>query len=135
MKERTGIFRQFVTFTGVGALATGIQYLILVLAVQFLKTDPVLASSTGFAVSAAVNYMLNHRVTFRSNLAHRQAVPRFVAVVCLGLGLTALLMDLGVHRLGLHYLAAQIVTTGFVLVWNFIASRRWTFYDSTDTAD
>ena len=129
------VFRQFATFTGVGAVATGIQYGILVLAVHFLKIDPVVASTAGFALSAGVNYLLNYRVTFGSKKAHHQAFPRFVVVVCLGLVLTALLMNLGVHRLGLHYLPAQIGTTAVVLLWNFIASRRWTFYDSETKSD
>ena len=30
---------------------------------------------------------------------------------------------------GLHYLLAQVGTTVLVLVWNFVASRRWAFYD------
>jgi putative flippase GtrA len=131
LKGHAAIFRQFLTFAGVGALATGIQYVILFLGVTFLGADPVAASTAGFALSALVNYLLNHRVTFRSELAHRRALPRFVTVVALGLVLTALLMDLGVHRLGLHYFPVQVATTGIVLLWNFIASRRWTFYDSS----
>ena len=32
-------------------------------------------------------------------------------------------------KLGLHYLLAQLVTTGLVLVWTFAGNRFWTFAD------
>lgn len=120
---------QFASFAGVGALATITQYVILYLGVQFLGIHPVPASVIGFALSALLNYWLNHRLTFASTLPHRRSLPRFALVVTVGLGLTAILMWLGVEVLHLHYLLAQVGTTALVLVWNFVASRRWAFYD------
>jgi putative flippase GtrA len=36
-------------------------------------------------------------------------------------------MHLFVDRLGAPYLPAQLVTTGLVLVWSFLANKVWTF--------
>jgi len=44
-----------------------------------------------------------------------------------GLALNAGLMAIGTRILGLHYLLAQLIATCMVLVFNFVASRYWTF--------
>jgi putative flippase GtrA len=41
--------------------------------------------------------------------------------------LNAATMSIGVYVLALHYLLAQAVATGFVLVWTYGANRYWTF--------
>lgn len=124
---------QFASFAGVGAVATATQYVILFLGVQLLGVHPVAASTVGFALSALLNYWLNHRLTFVSALPHRRALPRFALVVAVGLGLTSAFMWLGVEVLDFHYLLAQLGTTALVLIWNFVASRLWAFYDPART--
>jgi len=122
-----GLLGRLVGFTGVGAIATAAQYGILLLLVTFAGSSPTVASSVGFALSALMNYCLNHRYTFRSNTLHAVALPRFATMALIGLALNALLMWLLTTRLSVHYLAAQIITTGAVLAWNFWISDRWTF--------
>jgi len=36
-------------------------------------------------------------------------------------------MAILLSRLDIHYLLVQLVVTGLVLVWNFLANRFWTF--------
>jgi drug/metabolite transporter (DMT)-like permease len=48
-------------------------------------------------------------------------------VAAIGFGLTWLAMALLVRGLGAPYLAAQLVTTGIVLFWSFLAHKLWTF--------
>jgi len=76
---------QFAIFAGVGALATAVQYLILVVLVQLVGLQPAMASSVGFVFGAAVNYALNRRITFRSREPHVVAVPKFAVVASAGL--------------------------------------------------
>ena len=64
---------------------------------------------------------------FRSQRAHREALPRFFAVAGVGLLLNGLLMRLLTHALGLHYLLAQVFTTALLLLWHFAANAAWTF--------
>lgn len=122
-----GWVRRFAGFLGVGVLATALQYLILLLGVEVFGAGPVLASSVGFAVSAVANYLLNYRYTFRSERRHSSAAVRFAAVAAAGLVLNALLMDALTARLGVPYIAAQVLTTGAVLAWNFVAHALWSF--------
>ena len=123
---RSGIARQFLSFTAVGAVGTGVHYTTLIVGVQ-LALDPVTASALGWSLGAVANYTLNYHLTFRSRLAHRHIVPRFALIAAIGLLLNTLLMTVEVDWLGVHYLVAQLVTTGALLCWNFVMSRIWAF--------
>jgi putative flippase GtrA len=118
---------QFMRFLLVGALCTGIQYLLLVAGVEWLGLDAVLASTLGFLASAAVNYLLNRRYTYASDASHAVLVWRFVTVLATGSVLNALFMQVLHGYLQWQYLLAQLCATGGTLIWNFCAHRYWTF--------
>ncbi|MBN9064401.1 MAG: polysaccharide synthesis protein GtrA [Rhizobiales bacterium 65-9] len=122
-----GLLRQFATFFGVGALATALHYAVLVALAEVFSVDPVAAALTGYCAGGLASYWLNRTRTFHSDRPHGEAGWRFAAVMAVGFALTWSLMTLFVDRLGLPYLPAQIVATGVVLVWNFIAHKWWTF--------
>ena len=88
------------------------------------------ASTLGFVIGALVNYWLNYRLTFRSTRKHHQALPRFMTVAGCGCLLNGALMAMLLSRISVHYLLAQVVVTGLVLLWNFLANRFWTFRES-----
>lgn len=121
-----GIAPQFLSFATVGAVGTAAHYATLIAGVS-LGLGPVTASAIGCTVGAAVNYVLNYHVTFRSSLAHIQSAPRFALIAAASLLLNTVLMAVGVDRLGLHYLVAQVLATGIVLCSNFALSRIWAF--------
>jgi putative flippase GtrA len=108
-------------------LCTGLQYLLLVLAVEWTGADAALASGAGFAASAVLNYGLNRRYTFGAGQGHGTAIARFVTVVASGLMLTFGGMRLLHGYLGWHYLHAQVLVTLSVLLWNFAWHGLWTF--------
>jgi putative flippase GtrA len=121
------ILSEVLRFLAVGALATALQYVILIALVRWAAWDAVAASTLGFAVSMWANYALNKRYTFASDRSHVQALPRFVATALCGLGLTAVGMFLLVSVLRLNYLLAQVIVTAGVTVWNFVLNRWWSF--------
>ncbi len=118
---------QFSKFLLVGGFSTALQYVILAVLVQGPGIDPVLASTIGYVSSAAVNYDLNYRLTFRSRVHYFGGMFRFALVHAAALVLNGGIMAVGTRVLGLHYLLAQIGATIVVLFWNFFANRRWTF--------
>jgi putative flippase GtrA len=122
---------QFLVFAAVGAVGTLAHYTVLVALVHFAGTDAAHASAAGFVAGAAVNYALNYSVTFRSRAPHLRAIPRFMLIAVVGLCLNTAIVALGVGALDLHYLLAQMVATGLVLIWNFVANRAITFGEST----
>ena len=121
---------QFIQFASVGAVGTMAHYGLLVLLVEMLGVNSVAASTAGATLGALVNYVLNRRYTFRSEKRHREALTKFLVIAASGLALNASFMLIFVETLGLYYLVAQVLSTGLVLVWNFIGNRFWTFSDA-----
>jgi putative flippase GtrA len=120
---------QFARFVLVGLIATAIQYGILALGVEVLGLRADISSGIGFALSAIVNYLLNHRFTFRSSRAHSSALWRFTAVAGVGLLLNVSLMGLLAERWRVQYLLAQVLVTAITLFWNFIGGALFSFAD------
>jgi len=127
-------WRQFVSFAGVGLIATGIQYVILLFAVQVLHSNAVMASSAGFLLSAGVNYLLNYHFTFRSESSHLTAASRFAIIAGAGFVLNTALMYLLVQLLHVPYVLSQLLTTGAVMMWSYLGSALWTFAGSKTTS-
>ena len=124
---RISVARQFLRFASVGAIGTGLQYVVYVLLVRSHVVDAVVASATGFTAGALVNYAMNATLVFRSARAHRRALWRFFAVAAVGLGLNSAMVAAATGSFGLHYLLAQMTATGVVLLWTFSGNRWWTF--------
>jgi putative flippase GtrA len=119
--------KRLASFASIGALATAIQYLILVAGVQLAHASPVAASTLGFFISALANYALNRRYTFGSRKPHAEAAAKFLTVAVIGLGLNAVLLAAATEVLGLNYLVGQVLATLGVLIWNYSANAGWTF--------
>jgi putative flippase GtrA len=119
--------RQISAFGVIGAVATVSHYTTLVVLVESGLLGAVAASSLGYLVGGAVNYLLNKRITFRSVVPGRRAVPRFAIVAGIGWLANGTIVWLLTAHLALAYLAAQIVATVVVFAWNFVANKHWTF--------
>ncbi len=126
-KARCSILNQFLYFTGFGAVGTFVQYVVLIGFAQITDVSPVITSATGFVLGAFVNYILNYRYTFRSTKDHREAMIKFMAVALVGLVLNTLIMAVTTEFFTMHYLLAQVIATGLVLIWNFAGNLLWTF--------
>jgi len=118
-------------FISVGAIATIIQYVIFITLVELFSVGAVMASALGYGTSSILNYILNYHFTFSSNAKHRVAAVKFTIVVIIGLSLNSLIMYLLVTVIDSHYLLAQIITTGVVLIFNFVVHKYWTYKTKT----
>jgi putative flippase GtrA len=118
--------RSLASFVVVGGFATGLQYAIMALLMALAGMPALAASNTGFAVSAVANYLLNAKLTFRSERSHASTLPRFAITAALGLGINSLLLSLLIAA-GLHPAPAQLLTTAGVLIWNYTLNALWTF--------
>jgi putative flippase GtrA len=119
--------KQFLLFAGIGAIGTAGHYTTLIVLVEALRVDPLLASTLGFVVGALINYFLNYYYTFASAKSHRDAMSKFALVALVGAIANSAMMHVALTWLGLYYLLAQIIATAVVLVWNFIVNKLWTF--------
>lgn len=122
-----GHIGRFLRFAVVGAIGTAAHYALLLALVEGAGADPVAGSVAGFLLGALVNYTMNRTLVFRSDRAHVEALPRFLAIAGMGLCWNALLMYVLVDMLGVHYLIAQVFTTGLLLGWHYVGNALWTF--------
>jgi putative flippase GtrA len=121
------LHRQFSTFVIVGFIAAGVHYGMLLALVEGLHWRPVPATLVGFVCGGFVSYILNRRHTFASARPHEEATWRFAVVSGIGFTLTWIIMHILVDRSAAPYLPAQVLTTGIVMFWNFLANKIWTF--------
>ena len=118
---------QFTKYASVGAIGTAGQYVTLIGMVSIFGTHAVLASTLGYIFGAFINYYLNFHYTFKSNKRHNDALPKFLIIAIIGLGINSGLMSLFIAHFKIHYFIAQILATGFVLLWTFGANRMWKY--------
>jgi len=114
-------------FLGVGGLATALQYLLLIAAVELFGVGTVLASALAYLISSVANYLLNYYFTFSSGAGHRVAIFKFAVVVAFGLGINSGLMFLLTKFSNIHYVIAQMLSTSVVLIFNYLAHKNWTY--------
>lgn len=119
--------QQLLRFLMAGGIATACQYATLIVLVEAIRFNEVVASALGYTVGAAVNYILNYHVTFSSKARHLPTLVKFSTIVVLGLGLNTLIMYLCHAVIGVHYMASQLTATAVVLVWNFVGHKCWTY--------
>lgn len=125
--DRAKLSLQFLSFALIGLLGTSVHYLVLITLVSGASIAPVIATSAGAVCGAITNYLLNYRLTFRSRKRHSEALTKFLLVAALGLLINAAILEAIVRFAKWHYLFAQIIATGVVLFWGFLANRFWTF--------
>ena len=72
-------------------------------------------------------YLLHRRLSFRSNAAHGQAFPRYVAVQVSAIVLVSLFSYLCYSMLGMHSAVGSIIVLGLTAGVNFAVLRAWAF--------
>jgi putative flippase GtrA len=119
--------RQFGAFFGVGVVAAVVHYGMLIALVEAGGLRPVPATLAGYVAGGLVSYLLNRHLTYASDRPHAEAGWRFAVVAFVGFLLTWGFMHVFTGWWGIPYLVAQLVTTGIVLFWSFVAHKLWTF--------
>lgn len=115
-----------------GGMATLAHWVSMALLIQ-AGMNPALSTALGATIGALLNYALQYHLTFRTDRAHRETFPRYLAAVavgwCANLGLFA-----GLHGLGASILYAQGVTSVAVAALNYWLYKTKVFHDATTRA-
>lgn len=119
--------RTFARYFVAGGLATIAHYAILTSLVELAAVDATLATAIGYFLSSVGHYLLCYHWAFRSSARHARATVRFAAVAGSTLLLNTGLFWLLHEAAGLWYVAAQVITTGLLLLVNFALNSRFTF--------
>jgi len=116
---------KLVIFALVGIIGTLGHFSLLYALVEYYHVNPVWASGSGALFGLVINYILNYSLTFKSQQSHVRTFPRFALIGGIGMFLNLALMALITPFL--FYLYTQIISTGIVFLWNFLANHFWTF--------
>ncbi|NGP18299.1 GtrA family protein [Devosia aurantiaca] len=115
----------FIVIGGGGAL--GFVALSSLLIALLPRIDAWVVSSWCYAGFILPVYLLHRRFSFRSVAAHRDALPRYIAVQMLALVLATLFGQLFHGVMGLPSLAASILIVGLTSGLNFVILKLWAF--------
>jgi putative flippase GtrA len=121
------LLEQFLRFCGVGVLAAVGHYSVYIGLMMGIGTPPVPTSLVSYLVGGTISYLFSYGWVFASEKNHRVAVVQFVAVAGVGFGLTGICMAVLTGPIRVHWLLAQVLTSGVVMFWSFAANKLWTF--------
>jgi putative flippase GtrA len=115
-----------------GGIATAVHLLTLWGLIN-LQVEAVLASSIGAFLGAIVNYFLQYFFTFKTKRKHKQALLAYIPMVLVSWLLNLALFYSLYGGLLPDPLMAQVVTTGVVMVVNFLLYKKVVFRAKSDT--
>jgi len=115
------------------ALVGGVAYLAdfgaLVVLTELLGVHYLVSAALGFLIGLVTNYTLSTAWVFRTRRFNRKFTEFsiFAVIGFGGLGLNELLIWVFTGLAHVHYLHAKIISTGFVLLWNFSVRKYFLF--------
>lgn len=113
--------KQFSGYLVVALIGLMVDFGTLTFTKEVLGFNYLVAATAGFLAGLIVNYILSSKYVFKNPKIASGGVNflLFGVIGLVGLGLLNLLMWGMVGGLGLNYILAKIVATGFVYIWNF----------------
>lgn len=126
--------KSFLSYISVGAICVAAHFCILVFFVEYLKLNPTLSSGIGFVLASSLNYLLQRKLTFRSDMDHYRAFTRYCMVTTLTMCLNILLFWTLTEAMGIYYLFAQAQVTIVIAILNFLINRHFTFKEEFEVS-
>lgn len=121
---------ELVRYFAVSLAALAVDMATLSACLRLLHLGLAESATAGFAVGALVAYLLSIRWVFRARtMAHAPAVEflTFVGIGIAGLGVTQLVLWLGVTELGLLPEAVKLAAAGVTFVFNYAVRKALLF--------
>ena len=125
--SRPGHRRSFTLYVVSGLAAVATHYAFAVVAVEALGWRALVATSAGFLVGAVTKYFMNYFLAFASAAPHVQAIPRFAVMLATLFAANAAIFWALHDEYGLHYMLAQVLTTGLLIPVGYVVNRLWVF--------
>lgn len=124
VKKTNNIAVQFIRYGMVLFIAAPLDlggYILLI----HLHVPAVPASIIAFLVSLTVNYILSITWAFNADPKKKEAlkISIFFTIGLIGLALTALVIAICVHVLGIDEIVSKLIALCIVFFWNFLARR------------
>lgn len=118
---------KFVKFGLVGVLNTLINWIIFAL-LNFIGVYYIVANVIAYVIATANSYIWNSKWVFEYNGKNKkETTAKFVILNLIGLGLNTGILYLLVDMVGFNKLIALVITTGIVMIINYIVNKLWVF--------
>jgi putative flippase GtrA len=126
---------QFLKYSVAGGIAAVIDISIFSIAVNLFRINHIISNTFSLLAGLAVNYLLSSKWVFNIQSHHTANFMLFSMVGIIGFLLSNTLLYIFIDIKVLYYLLlssndkvikplAKGITTGLVLVWNFLARRK-----------
>ncbi|HEY9575961.1 MAG TPA: GtrA family protein [Lachnospiraceae bacterium] len=119
------LLNQIAKFGLVGIIATGIDYLLMIVLTELFAIPFMISSGISFSISVIFNYILSVVWVFdvdKDKSAWKNFVVFFVLSL-MGLAINQGVMWLCAKQLGIFYILSKVIATGLVMVFNFITRK------------
>jgi putative flippase GtrA len=122
------IARQFIIFSVVGLINTGIHYCVFLFLYKLINVNYLIASVVGYSCGLLNSFILNKKWTFKTiNVRKDIELIKFVIVNVVALAVNIIGLRFFVEVMGIKPEISQIGAIGFSLVTNFVGNKYWTF--------
>ena len=125
------ILKQFIKFGLVGTSSAIVDFAILNLLVLIFHLNVYLSATISFVLAVTNGFIWNRLWTFKSEGVKTLEYSKFMFVNIIGLGMNLGIMFVLIQYFGLWYNFAKAVAIVIVMFWNFYASKRWVFEESS----
>lgn len=115
--------KEFMRFCLVGGFTFVIDYGLLYLLTEHLGVNYLLSSGAAFTIAVIINYILCLLFVFNGGKSGLRQLSLFIYASMAGLLLNQLCMWLLVEVFAFYYLAAKIIATAVVTLWNYVTKK------------
>ena len=121
------MIKKIINFGLVGVVATAIEYVLLIILIVIFNMDVLIASGIAFTISLLFNYILSIKYVFidKKEMSKTKEMTGFFITALIGLGINQLMMYTLVNMVNIYYLFAKVVSTGTVMIWNFVSRHMF----------
>ena len=124
-KKNVKLFIQIFKFVIVGGTATVLDWILYYILYNYLKINPLIANIISFSISTVYNYWASTKWVFEVNKdkSSKRLFIEFVLFSAIALGLTELLLWIGIDVLSMNAMLTKIIATIIVMIFNFITRK------------
>lgn len=125
--KKVKLFIQIFKFVIVGGIATILDWILYFILYNFLKINPLVANIISFSISTIYNYWASTKWVFEvnKNKSKNRMFIEFIIFSAIGLGLTEILLWIGISILSINAMIIKIIATVIVMVFNFITRKMF----------
>lgn len=121
------LFFQLCRFGLVGVTAAAVHFSVVVLLVQAMAMQPLIANVFAFMLSFQISYFGHRRFTFHETTAlHRVAFPKLIFIQTLTFAANESLFYVFLS-LNLPYPIALLIVLTILPIFTFVSSKLWVF--------